>query len=321
MAAAAADIQAAVQCIARAADDVPSKLSDRRRAQQRADDVLHGAQELVRTLQTAPDNSAHREQVTALARTIRQGALQVGEQMDDGRRTEEQAAEVARKARALVALVDSTGTASFRRSREILGAVRRLGDVARALQPKLAEGKRYKSLEGLVDAYYTLLDVLGIMCEDRLERDEQCQALHTAAMTAHLEAVAAAADQNAEPMHRAAPGGKRKLATKTRGRAAGEDAAPASRKRGASRDVPARKQPIATMRITVTQDDDEDEDSEPESPLIVRHPSIKREPESSEDDGPVSPVILRRVKSEPVDSDQEPVSPLVMRQVGRAANY
>jgi hypothetical protein len=288
-----------IERLATAADDVPSKLGDRARALARANDVLASAQALVRALHAVPDNAEHREAVGALARSIRVDALALGDAVDDVRRVQEGAAALVCRAHTLLALVDASGAAASKRSRAILGAVRSVGDAARMLQPSVAEGKppKGKVLKVVPEVYRTLLDVVGLLCEDKLEKDAYCQMLHTAAMTAHAEAVAAAASATSEPMHRPAQGGKRKLGSKVRARAAdgGAPAQPASRRRGAAaagvakpgprKRGPSSSQPAreASPEMVLPRRARSCADDTPDSPPLVRERRIAENSESAED--------------------------------------
>jgi len=288
--------------LATAADDVPSKMGNRAQALARAQDVLAQAQALVRTLQAAPDNAAQREQVAAMARSIRVDALAVGDEVDDELRVRDAAAAAVCHAHTLLSLVDVDGAAASLRSRAILNAVRRVGEAARLLQPAVAEGKvpKGKLLKVVPDVYRTLLDVVGLLCEDKLEKDAYCQMLHTAAMTAHADAVVAAASTTQEPMHRPAQGGKRKLGAKVRGRPADAGGAnapaqtPAPRRRGAAAVAAAGTRAGPRKRVSASQPARE---TARES-VPLRRAASAVDPEDS-------PPLVRHKRPTPEHSDEE----------------
>ena len=233
------------------AHDLTNRMADKQKALDQAHDLQRRVAALIKLIEQAPGPLMNLpEDAVVQVREFTNQTMVLRDYVKDGRPVQDRTNRLVNLSYTLSTLTDPIGAGSIRNVKQVVHSIRQVGDFVRGLQPNTLSKTKSQVLGAVYD---TLLETLGWMGRAKLENDERSQVLLTAAMSAYQSGMNSALSDKTESMHNPAPGGKRKVNGKPRGRGAiSAMTAPAPPLQPLTKDVsaPLPQGTVAPLQIT-----------------------------------------------------------------------
>jgi len=212
------ELDRSIELLLNSAHDLTNRMADKQRALEQARDLQQRANALVRALEQCQGPLLNMpEEAATQVREFTNQTMALRDYVRDRRPVEDRANRVVNLSHAMMTLVDPIGSGAIRNIKHVVYSIKHVGDFVRTLQPKTLSKNKTVAICGVYD---TLLETLGWMGRAKLENDDRSQVLLTAAMSTYQGSMNMALSDKTESMHNPAPGGKRKVNGKPRGRGA-----------------------------------------------------------------------------------------------------
>ena len=212
------ELDRTIELLLNSAHDLTNRMADKQRALEQARDLQQRANALVRALEQCQGPLLNMpEEAASQVREFTNQTMALRDYVRDRRPVEDRANRVVNLSHAMMTLVDPIGSGAIRNIKHVVYSIKHVGDFVRTLQPKTLSKNKTVAICGVYD---TLLETLGWMGRAKLENDDRSQVLLTAAMSTYQGSMNMALSDKTESMHNPAPGGKRKVNGKPRGRGA-----------------------------------------------------------------------------------------------------